>query len=192
MKTYSERTRPCSARNAVFAVLIAAVLVAAPTASANTLLEFNLDNVTLADGGKIEGHFTLDFSNGPVPIGYSVPIPDYNITISNSNTPTTPFTMQPIVPGSYSSFVYNGQYWADFNVPASGSWVQLQFQLPSSFSAPPNTTQNIVLSGSWLAYNVQSVDVSGGALTPVVSAPEPSSLLLIVIGLWGLSRRKRD
>lgn len=160
-------------RRILLALSAVAVLAVTPPAYADVFQTFYLDNFNFADGGSATGNFTVDESTGGV-FGS-------NITITDSNLVTSPFTIND---GNVSSEFMSGS--EGVGIFSSGDG---EIGLGMALSAPVGHVVDALTTGSNFGYNgfdgtVTTIN-AGASLSPS-PVPEPASLPILAAAIGAL------
>ena len=173
------------------AVALAVGAFAAP-ASADTIANFTLDNVTFSDGGTASGSFTLDLdtsalSNVDITTSMNIDSTSFGATYNDSSTNT--FTN-----GTTAQFEFDNLYYY-FPVPFPTGEDSLIIDLPgpltaanlagsSSFAASGSESEYFFLCGEFPYDFCGARTITAGTLDTGVSAtPLPATLPLFAGGL---------
>jgi hypothetical protein len=190
-------------KRTVFACVI--FLSQISNAAQATVLTYNLQNVTFADGGTATGFIKIDNSVVLPTFGNTTFVVDFNISVQGGNTglfPSFNYTPSNVIDQSFyrTSGSFKGVNISFSDIPESSRSLRLHFDTtPAAFnglsSIALDTINNFgLLSQECFDCSPQRLIVSGSvAPQPASSVPEASTWAMLIagFGLVGATMRRR-
>ncbi len=146
------------------ALLALGVLGAQPAAAANTVIRFNLVNVTYGSGGVLDGTFTYDFT-----ANHWVTCSFLNGQI-NGNPLVSPVTISPtLLTGDYSTQTWSYNYEVPLQTPFTPTGGAAVFVDPPGTPTNQLTSFFVIDDGLGNPNSVMTYPITGGMVVPVDS-----------------------